>query len=128
MKNLCMNKFQGIIQITLILFTTGVLISAQGLPSAKPEEVGLSSERLDRIESKMNAYIETGNIPGMITVVARHGKVAYFKASGRMDVDANKPMSKDAIFRIASMSKPVTSVAVMILFEEGHFLLTDPVS
>ena len=128
MKNICMNKFQGLIQIILILFTTGVLISAQGLPSAKPEEVGLSSERLDRIESKMNAYVGTGNIPGMITVVARHGKVTYFKASGMMDVDTKKPMSKDAIFRIASMSKPITSVAIMILFEEGHFLLTDPVS
>ena len=128
MKNLSMNKFQGLIQLFLILFTTGVTISAQGLPSAKPEEVGLSSERLDRIESKMNAYIGTGNIPGMITLVARHGKIAYFKSVGMMDVDTKKPMSKDAIFRLASMSKAITSVAVMILFEEGHFLLTDPVS
>lgn len=112
----------------LILVLTYLTVSGQGLPLAIPEEVGLSSERLDRIETVMKDYIADGKIPGVVTLVARHGKVAYFKAFGKMDIEANKEMSKEAIFRLASMSKCITSVAVMILYEEGHFLLSDPIS
>jgi CubicO group peptidase (beta-lactamase class C family) len=112
----------------LILVLTYLSVCGQGLPLALPEEVGLSSERLNRIETVMKAYIADGKIPGVVTLVARHGKVAYFKAFGKMDIEANKEMSKEAIFRIASMSKCITSVAVMILYEEGNFLLSDPIS
>ena len=67
-------------------------------------------------------------MPGMVALIARHGKIAYHKSFGKMDLKNNKNMSKDAIFRIASMTKAITSVAIMTLYEEGHFLLTDPVS
>ena len=104
------------------------LVSGQGIPVASPEKVGLSSERLNRIGSVMNVFIDSGKIPGMVTMVLRQGKVAYFEAFGNMDIEANKKMTRDAIFRIASMSKAITSVAIMTLYEEGYFLLTDPVS
>lgn len=103
-------------------------ISAQGLPVADPKTVGLSSIRLSRIDSVMSGYVAEGKMPGMIALIARHGKVAYYKSFGKMDLETNKAMTKDAMFRIASMTKAITSVAVMTLYEEGHFLLTDPVS
>lgn len=120
-------KFQKSI-IMLVLLVTYSLVSGQGLPVTIPEKVGLSTERLDRIEKVMKDNVENGKNPGMVTLVARHGKVAYFKAIGKMDIEANREMTKESVFRIASMSKCITTVAVMILYEEGHFLLTDPVS
>jgi CubicO group peptidase (beta-lactamase class C family) len=96
------------------------------LPSAKPEKVGMSSEHLNRIKPVMQSYIDENKLPGMITMVARHGKVVHFEKYGLMDVD--KPMQLNSIFRIASMTKPVTSVAVMMLYEEGYFQLDDPVA
>ena len=96
------------------------------LPAAKPEMVGMSSERLDRIKPVMQRYIDENKLPGMITMVARHGKVVHFEKYGFMDVD--KPMQLNTIFRLASMTKPVTSVAVMMLYEEGYFQLDDPVA
>ena len=112
----------------LILLLTYFSGKGQGLPSAIPEQVGLSSERLNLIEIVMKDNIAKGIIPGVVTMVARHGKVAYYKAFGMMDVEAKKNMSNEAMFRIASMSKCITSVAIMILYEEGNFLLADPVS
>jgi CubicO group peptidase (beta-lactamase class C family) len=103
-------------------------VAAQDLPTAKPESVGLSSERLERITTKVQQTIEDKRIAGAVTLVARHGKVAYFKSQGTLDREASKPMRNDAIFRICSMTKPITSVAVMMLYEEGKFLLEDPVS
>lgn len=128
MKHLCSSIFQRIIILFLILFLTEISVSGQGLPLTVPEEVGLSSDRLNRIEKRMNEYTATGKMPGMVTLVARHGKIAYYKSFGKMDIEAKKPMTTDAIFRIASMSKAITTVAVMILYEEGNFLLTDPIS
>ena len=93
-----------------------------------PEEVGLSSERLARIASAIQKSVDDGRIAGGVSLVARHGKIAYFQAVGMADRDAHKPMRTDNIFRICSMSKPLTSVAVMILYEEGRFMLSDPVS
>ncbi len=97
-------------------------------PAAAPEEVGLSSERLERIASAIQKSIDDGRIAGGVSLVARHGKIAYFKAVGDADRDAKKPMRTDSIFRICSMSKPLTSVAVMMLYEEGRFTLNEPVS
>jgi len=94
----------------------------------KPEEVGLSSERLERISSAIQKSIDDGRISGGVSLVARHGKIAYLRAVGMADRDARKPMRTDSIFRICSMSKPLTSVAVMILYEEGRFMLGDPLS
>jgi CubicO group peptidase (beta-lactamase class C family) len=101
---------------------------AQDMPSAKPESVGLSSERLERIGAAVRSKVDDRRIAGAVTLVVRHGKVAWFKSQGMMDREAAKPMQPDAMFRICSMTKPITSVAVMILYEEGRFLLDDPVS
>jgi CubicO group peptidase (beta-lactamase class C family) len=111
----------------LWLFTLAAA-EAQSLPSAKPEQVGLSSDRLNRITATLKADVEKGVIPGAVVLVARHGKVALFDAVGVRDPATKAPMTKDAIFRIYSMSKPITSVAAMVLFEEGKFSLGEPVS
>jgi CubicO group peptidase (beta-lactamase class C family) len=88
----------------------------------------MSSERLQRIGPAMQRYIDEGLVPGVVTMVARKGKVIHFEKRGYMDVDSGKPMREDAIFRIASMTKPIASVALMMLWEEGAFQLRDPVS
>jgi len=98
------------------------------LPTTQPEEVGLSSERLARIRPAMQRYVDKQLIPGAVTLVARHGKVIHVDAIGLRDVEAGNPMTNDTVFRIMSMTKPIVSVALMMLFEEGHFLLSDPVS
>jgi CubicO group peptidase (beta-lactamase class C family) len=94
----------------------------------KPESVGLSEERLSRIRDTMRRHIESKNIAGAVTLVARKGQIAWFDAQGLMDIEANKPMQKDAIFRVFSMSKPVCGAAVLMLLEEGKVRLNDPVS
>ncbi len=99
-----------------------------GLPIGLPEEIGLSAERLKRISPFMQRYVDSSKLAGTITMVARRGKVAHFECVGMMDKETNKPMKPDTIFRIYSMTKPITSVAVMMLYEEGLFQLTDPVS
>src|SRR5256886_8049823 len=106
----------------------GTSSSAQEFPSAKPEAIGLSSERLDRISSAVQHSIDDKRIAGAVTLVLRHGQVAFFKAQGMADREAAKPMQRDSIFRICSMTKPITTVGAMILYEEGRFLLDDPVS
>jgi len=103
-------------------------VQEAGLGTAAPEAVGLSSQRLERINKVFEEYVDEGKAAGFVTMVARRGKVAHFECFGMMDIAANKPMRPDAIFRIYSMSKPITSVAVMMLYEEGHFQLNDPVS
>ena len=115
---------------TLILlgFLSAVAAFGQDLPSAKPESLGLSQERLERISAKVQHNIDDKRIAGAVTLVVRHGKVAWLKSQGMMDREAAKPMQPDALFRICSMTKPITSVAAMMLYEEGKFLLDDPVS
>ena len=95
---------------------------------AVPEEVGVSAERLERIRPVMQGYVDTGNLPGFLTVVARRGKIVHFETIGMRDVENKKSVESDTIFRIYSMSKPITSVAVMMLYEEGRFQLGTPVS
>ncbi|MGO9088118.1 MAG: serine hydrolase domain-containing protein [Candidatus Sulfotelmatobacter sp.] len=117
-----------IIAVLLGFFVLVVIAAAQDLPTAKPEAVGLSSERLERIGTTVQRSIDDKRIAGAVTLVVRHGKVAWFKSQGMMDREAGKAMRPDAMFRICSMTKPITSVAVMILYEEGKLLLDDPVS
>jgi CubicO group peptidase (beta-lactamase class C family) len=93
---------------------------------AKPEDVGMSRERLARIGDVITADIEKGLVPGAVTVVARRGRVVHFKAYGRRDPGRDEAMERDAIFRIYSMTKPLVSVAAMMLAEEGRLLLSDP--
>jgi len=114
--------------VAVALSTAAFPADPLGLPKAKPESVGMSSERLARIAPAMESFVEDGQIPGLITAVARDGKVVHFETYGSMDREADKAMQSDAIFRMYSMTKPVTGVAVMILYEEGHFALTDPIS
>lgn len=101
---------------------------AADLPRVRPEVVGLSAERLDRIGAVMQKSVDDGRLGGVVTLVARGGKVAYLQACGTLDPSKGAPMTTDAIFRIASQTKALTSVSVMILFEEGKLLLGDPVS
>ena len=101
--------------------------AAEGLPNAKPEEVGLSSERLGRVAEMLRANIAANEIPGAVLLIARQGKIAYFESFGLLDPQAKTPMRKDAIFRIYSMSKPITTVAAMTLFEDARLALNEPV-
>lgn len=101
---------------------------AQELPMAKPESVGLSAERLERIGTAVQRMIDEKRIAGAVTLVVRHGQLAWIKAQGMSDREAGKPMKTDSIFRICSMTKPITTVAVMLLYEEGKFMLDDPIS
>ena len=118
-----MKRIAVLIVLVTIVSTSGLLAQ-----TAKPEEVGLSSERLKRIHDLMERRIETRDISGAVTLVARRGRVAYLDAQGLMDIETNKPMAKDAIFRIASMTKPIVGVAVLMMIEEGKVRLSDPVS
>jgi CubicO group peptidase (beta-lactamase class C family) len=95
------------------------------LPKAKPEQVGMSSDHLNQVKSLIHQYVDENKLPGLIAMVSRHGKVVCFEKYGLMGAD--KPMQLNAIFRMASMTKPITSVAVMMLYEEGYFKLDDPV-
>jgi len=126
-----MMKIRQSLMAALLVATAGVTMhgGAPGLPAAaKPEDVGLSAQRLPRIHAAVQRYLDQRQLAGAVTLVARRGKVAHFEAHGVMDLDSNVPMRKDAIFRIASMSKPVTGVAIAMLLEEGALRLTDPVS
>ncbi len=98
------------------------------VPSGAPESVGVSSERLQRIHEAIVRHVEAGSISGAVTLVARRGRVVHFEAHGLMDLETKRPMAKDAVFRLASMSKPVTAVAGLTLIEEGRIRFTDPVS
>jgi CubicO group peptidase (beta-lactamase class C family) len=103
-------------------------LRAEMPPAATPESVGMSSERLQRLRTVMQQYVDQGRIAGVVTYVARSGRVAELDAFGKADVEANTPMKKDTIFRVASQSKAFTSVAAMMLVEEGKLGLADPVS
>ncbi|MBZ5655935.1 MAG: beta-lactamase family protein [Acidobacteriia bacterium] len=122
-----MNRRIGMAPFVLSLFLA-IVAAAQELPSVKPESVGLSSERLERIGSVVQRHIADKRIAGAVTLVARRGHVAWFKAQGMADREAGKSMAPDSMFRICSMTKPITSLAVMMLYEEGYFLLDDPIS
>jgi CubicO group peptidase (beta-lactamase class C family) len=112
--------------IPLLLLATG--LSGGGVPAGKPEDVGMSSERLARIHEAIQRHVDAGEISGAVTLVARRGRVAHFETHGLMDIESKRPMDRDAIFRIASMTKPITGVAVMMMLEEGRLRLSDPVS
>jgi CubicO group peptidase (beta-lactamase class C family) len=114
--------------LTLLVAMAASAAIAQDLPATKPESVGLSSERLDRIGTAVQRSIDDKRIAGAVTLVVRRGHVAWFKSQGMMDREAAKSMRPDTMFRICSMTKPITSTAVMMLYEEGKFMLDDPIS
>ena len=119
-------------RLALSVLLLGLFVSlgalADPLATTPPKSVGLSSKRLQVITDTLKADIAKGTIPGAVLLISRNGKVAYFEAMGSLDPDKKTPMSKDAIFRIYSMSKPITTVAAMMLFEQGMLALTDPVA
>ena len=102
--------------------------TAKEIPTTKSKSVGMSAERLERIRPAMQTYIDSKQVAGIITLVSRDGKIVHNELQGEMDFESGRAMQEDAIFRIYSMSKPVVAVALMMLFEEGKFLLSDPVT
>lgn len=104
-----------------------ISISTERL-TASPEEVGICSSRLERINDLTSSYINQGKLVGTISAVSRRNQLVHIQCSGQMDLETGRPMQEDAIFRIYSMTKPVTSIALMILYERGHFQLDTPIS
>src|SRR3954454_25365009 len=98
------------------------------LPQAKPETIGLSGKRLQVMSDAFKREVDKGTLPGATVMVARRGQIGWFDAIGRQSPTAAAPMSHDTIFRIFSMTKPVVSVGIMLLVEDGHFILNDPVA
>lgn len=103
-------------------------LAAEVLPRVDPQVVGMSAERLEKINEFVQRNIDEGKHAGMVTMVARQGKIVHFEAAGRYGIDNDKPLATDTLFRIYSMTKPVTSVAIMMLYEEGALQMGDPVS
>ena len=103
-------------------------MTASALELAAPEEIGFSSMRLARLGAVMRDEIERGRVPGAVALIARRGRIGFFESFGQRDAATGAPMAKDTIFRIYSMTKPITSVAAMMLWEEGRFLLSDPIA
>lgn len=119
--------------VQYFLLTTGLICGSAGVragefPKVEPETVGMSSERLALIGPVMKGYIERGEIPGAVTLAVRHGKIVHFEAHGFADLATRRPIERDDLFRIASMTKPIASVALMMLYEKGHFRLNDPIA
>jgi CubicO group peptidase (beta-lactamase class C family) len=102
--------------------------SARDLSSASPESVGISTERLSRVDAAMKRLVDDKQVAGLVTLLERHGKIVQFNAVGQLETGKADPVRKDSIFRIYSMSKPVTGVAMMMLYEEGKWRLDDPIS
>jgi CubicO group peptidase (beta-lactamase class C family) len=121
------SRFLSLICSLLCVFAAGSAAAAD-LASARPESVGMSSQRLARLTSTMRTLADEGRVSGVVTMVAKDGKVVEFDAAGKREIEHGTPMQKDSIFRIYSMTKPITGVAMMILFEEGKWQLNDPVS
>jgi CubicO group peptidase (beta-lactamase class C family) len=112
----------------LLVAQTRSIDRSSPLAEASPADVGMSAERLARIDAVIDQAIQQRQIPGAVALVARRGKIVYHKAFGTADQQSDRTLDKDAIFRIASQSKAITATAVMMLWEEGHFQLDDPVA
>ena len=123
-----MIESRGFLLAAAVAAAAAVGLSAEEFPAATPEEVGMSSERLRAIDAVMRRHVDSGAIQGAVTAVARRGKVVHFEAYGLMDATRGRTMQADAIFRMASSSKPVLAVAAMILFEEGLLRPSDEVA
>ena len=121
-----------LLQFARLLLAAALLIAqpalAEPLASAAPASVGFAADRLQRLSDALQAEIDQGAIPGAVLLIVRHGKAAYFEALGALDPEKKSPMRKDGIFRIYSMSKPITSTVAMMLVEQGRLALADPVA
>jgi CubicO group peptidase (beta-lactamase class C family) len=103
-------------------------MSAVDVQIVPAQQVGMSSERLERVGRVMRGLVERGEVAGIVSLIARQGQIVHFESSGLLDLETRRPMRRDAVFRIASMTKPITAAGVMLLFEEGHFILDDPIA
>jgi CubicO group peptidase (beta-lactamase class C family) len=112
----------------LLVLVAAISLTAASLPSTKPEDLGLSTERLRQIHAMVQRHIDAGDITGAVMLVARKGQIAYLEAQGVMDLESKKPMTRDSMFRMASMTKPVIGTSIMMMLEEGKLQLGDPVS
>ena len=121
---------QSVIRSVFVLVAAAVLVratvTAADLPTATPESVGMSTTRLARLDAVLQAEIAAGKLPGMVVAVARRGQVVYQKAVGVANLQTREPMRPDALFRLYSMTKPIASVGLLSLYEQGKFRLTDP--
>jgi CubicO group peptidase (beta-lactamase class C family) len=119
-------------ETALRIFVMGLLAAsttrADDMPPCKRDDVELSAEKLGRVKTIVQRAIDKGQTAGMVVLIARHGKVPYLEAFGQISASKGKPMTEDAIFRIYSMTKPITTVAALLLYEAGKFRLDDPVS
>jgi CubicO group peptidase (beta-lactamase class C family) len=120
-----MKRFKS---LCLLSFIAALSLAAASLPTSKPEDVGLSAERLQRISAMIQRHMDLNDVTGGVVLVARHGQIAYIQAQGVMDAETKKPMTRDSVFRMASMTKPVIGTAIMMMLEEGKVQLGDPVS
>src|SRR5687768_17459026 len=123
-----LTRTRALLLTAVLAALASTALLSKDLPSAKPEDVGLSSERLARMTKAIHAYVDAGRTPGVVTLIARHGKVAHLDAYGKADLASGRPTRADDLFRMYSMTKPVTSVALLMLYEEGRFQFTDPLS
>jgi CubicO group peptidase (beta-lactamase class C family) len=115
------------------ILVLGTLLASLACPAgeirtAAPDREGFSAERLKRLDAKMHAYVDSGGTAGVITLIARHGRIVHFDVYGKSDIEDNTPLRADSLFRMYSMTKPITSVALLMLYEEGRFQLDDPLS
>lgn len=128
MKLSTLSRVRAAAVLAAVLAFSAAFAAAAQLPTAKPSEVGFSLERLDRLSAVLQEYVDKARLPGLVVLAARDGKVAYHKAFGKIDPSAGTAMPADAIFRIASQTKAVTTTAVMVLQEEGKLLIDDPIA
>lgn len=113
--------------VMLFVLVASFGVQAKPLPNTKPERVGMSSERLQRMSELSQRYVDEGKVAGIVNIVARNGKIVHFQAAGNRGLDDSSPLQKDDLFRIYSMTKPITAAALMQLYEQGKFHLSDPV-
>lgn len=118
-------KALGYLAVLMMVLTP--LASSKDLPTVRPEIVGMSSERLARIKPLLQRYVDEGKVAGIQTLIARKGKIVHFEQVGKLDLDTHSALREDSLFRIYSMTKPITTTAAMILYEEGKLQLDDPV-
>jgi CubicO group peptidase (beta-lactamase class C family) len=123
-----MTKRLALLALGVVAFTLPLGAGSGALSVGKPDDLGFAPDRMSRIREAVQRHVDAGQVSGAVTLVARRGKIAHFEAYGVQDLDTKKPMPKDGIFRLASMSKPITAVAVMMMVEEGKVRLNDPVS
>ena len=120
-----MGRFRAILLSAGLIALSAVALGKE-IPTIPAESEGFSTGRLARLDAKTHSYVDQGGTAGVITLIARHGKIVHFDAYGMSDIEEHKPMKPDSLFRMYSMTKPVTSVALLMLFEEGKFQLDDP--